>query len=291
MTGKTLTLNKFKYAVITLLFIAFGNFIGMSYGQEAEKERESVDKKQHDLTIEGEWVQGGLLKGRVSPGSQVHFLNHKVYVSPAGFFILGLGRDAPPELTVTVQQRDVVQSYQFAIKQRVYVTQKIEGVEEKYVSPPESVLKRIFQDNQAVAQSRSLRDSRADFNGGFVWPAQGDISGVYGSQRVFNGKPKRPHYGVDVAAPVGAPVVAPAAGKITLVKNLYYSGWTLILDHGQGLSSSFLHLSKVLVKQGDSVKQGDLIGEVGATGRVTGAHLDWRMNWLNQRIDPQLLVE
>ncbi|MGY0583956.1 MAG: M23 family metallopeptidase, partial [Paraglaciecola chathamensis] len=130
-----------------------------------------------------------------------------------------------------------------------------------------------------------------DFSQDFIWPAQGPISGVYGSQRVLNGQPKRPHYGVDVAAPTGTPVYAPADGVVTLfVPDMYYSGGTMIIDHGLGVSSTFLHLSKGLVQVGDNVKQGQLVAEIGATGRVTGAHLDWRMNWMNVRIDPALLV-
>ena len=154
-----------------------------------------------------------------------------------------------------------------------------------------AVLTRIKDDNRAVGKARALRDERIGFMQQFIWPAEGRISGVYGSQRVLNGKPKNPHYGVDVAGPVGQPVYAPADGVITLYHpDLYYSGGTLIMDHGHGITSTFLHLSKGHVKKGQVVKQGDLIAEIGATGRVTGPHLDWRMNWLNQRVDPALLV-
>ena len=125
----------------------------------------------------------------------------------------------------------------------------------------------------------------------FVWPIEGRITGVYGSQRVYNGVAGRPHYGVDVAAPVGAEVNAPAAGRIVLAhNNMFYSGGTLIIDHGHGLTSSFLHLSKILVEEGQEVQGGELVAEVGATGRVKGPHLDWRMNWRGARVDPELLV-
>ena len=119
----------------------------------------------------------------------------------------------------------------------------------------------------------------------------GPISGVYGSQRVYNGVPGTPHYGIDVAVPTGTAIVAPASGQIIMVHdNMFYSGGTIMLDHGHGVSSSFLHLSKTSVEVGDWVEQGDPIGEVGATGRVTGPHLDWRMNWGDSRIDPELLL-
>ena len=142
-----------------------------------------------------------------------------------------------------------------------------------------------------VATAREHRDDRAYYANGFAWPAKGRISGVYGSQRVLNGEPRRPHFGLDIAASEGTDVLAPADGLITLTHpDMYFSGGTIILDHGQGLSSTFLHLSKILVEAGTFVKQGDLIARIGATGRASGPHLDWRMNWLDRRVDPQPLM-
>lgn len=244
-----------------------------------------------EASLQEPWQQGALVKGRVLPGSRVHFLDNDVYVSESGEFVLGLGRDAPAKVDVVVTDTAGTKyTHAFTVKQRQYNIQRVEGVEPKYVTPNEKDLARIDEDNALISNARRLRDTRADYAGGFIWPSHGPISGVYGSQRFYNGEGRQPHYGVDVAAPVGALVQAPAAGKVTFARDMYYSGWTLVIDHGQGLSSSFLHLSNILVKVGDEVKQGDSIAEVGATGRVTGAHLDWRMNWLNQRIDPQLLV-
>jgi murein DD-endopeptidase MepM/ murein hydrolase activator NlpD len=174
--------------------------------------------------------------------------------------------------------------------QRNYDIQRIEGVEQKYVEPSQEDLDRIWQDQLDAKKARSLREARDDFRQGFIWPLTGPITGVFGSQRIFNGVPKRPHYGLDIAAPTGTLVKAPAAGKVTLAKDMYYSGWTLFIDHGQGLVSAFLHLSQVLVQAGERVEQGQVIAEVGATGRVTGPHLDWRMHWLNQRVDVELLL-
>ena len=243
------------------------------------------------LDITGTWMQGALLHGKVAPGSQVEFLGNNVYVNPQGEFILGLGREAPKQVEVIVTDpKQQKHTHAFAVTQREYHIQRVDGVDEKFVTPDEAEQKRIDEDNHAIAEARRVRDTRADFAQGFTWPVHGPISGVYGSQRIFNGVPKQPHYGLDIAAPTGTPVHAPAGGKVTLVRDTFYSGWTLILDHGQGLSSGFLHMSKVLVKVGDTVKQGDVIGEVGATGRVTAAHLDWRMNWLDQRLDVQLLL-
>lgn len=242
------------------------------------------------LQIEGSWQQGALLKGKVKPGSRVEFLGHSVFVSETGEFILGLGRDAPKQVDVLVIQVDgTVHGQFFEVAQRQYDIQHV-AVAPKFVTPSPKDQARIDHENFLIGKARKLRESRADFARGFIWPAEGPITGVYGSQRFYNGEGRQPHYGVDIAGPTGTPVKAPAAGKVTFAYDMYYSGWTLVLDHGQGLSSTFLHLNRVLVKEGDRVEQGQLIAEIGATGRVSGAHLDWRMNWLDQRIDPQLLV-
>jgi len=178
---------------------------------------------------------------------------------------------------------------------REYRLQEITGVPQQTVTPSEEHLERIRAERAKVrtakAQRLALDDGFRAVRDGFAWPVTGRISGVYGSQRIYNGTPGTPHYGVDVARPAGTPVTAPAAGRVTLAEpDLFYSGGTVILDHGYGLSSSFLHLSEVSVSVGDQLAPGDLIGAIGATGRATGPHLDWRMSWFNQRIDPQLLV-
>ncbi|MGK0440295.1 MAG: murein DD-endopeptidase MepM/ murein hydrolase activator NlpD, partial [Pseudohongiellaceae bacterium] len=174
---------------------------------------------------------------------------------------------------------------------RDYNIQRIEGISKAIMSPSDKNLKRIRDEAGQVWSARSKIKQRNDFAGEFTWPLTGPITGVYGSQRLYNNIPKRPHYGVDVAAPTGTPLSTPAPGVVTLAhKGMFYSGGTIIIDHGYGVSSTLMHLSKVLVKVGDEVKPGDIIAEVGATGRATGPHLDWRMNWYQSRIDPQLLV-
>ena len=168
----------------------------------------------------------------------------------------------------------------------------IEGVDDKYVRELSAELKKRTQAEAGqVWRARQTLRASSEYAKGFIWPAEGPVTGVYGSQRVFNGVPKRPHYGLDIAGPVGTPVVAPASGEVTLVnEDMYYSGGTLVIDHGQGVSSTFIHLSKIHVKSGESIAQGQLIAEMGATGRVTGPHLDWRINWFNQRLDPALVL-
>ncbi|MFT5677094.1 MAG: murein DD-endopeptidase MepM/ murein hydrolase activator NlpD [Paraglaciecola sp.] len=244
------------------------------------------------LELNGELTQGSLIRGQLEPGSRLWLNEQEVKVADSGHFVFGFGRDA--KLKHQLKWRDVQgndQTESLEISPRQYDTQKIEGIASKYVSPPKEVLERIRQDNQQVAKARKLNDDRIDFSHDFIWPAAGPISGVYGSQRVFNGVPKRPHFGVDVAAPTGTPVYAPADGVISLfVPDMYYSGGTMLIDHGHGVSSTFLHLSKGHVAAGTVVKQGQLVAEIGATGRVTGAHLDWRINWFKERLDPALLV-
>ncbi|GAC14226.1 M23 family metallopeptidase [Aliiglaciecola lipolytica] len=244
------------------------------------------------IELRGELSQGSLIRGVVQSGSQVWLDGEELQVSKEGYFVFGFGRDATLDHEISWKTPDEVkQVKKIELKKREYAVQSIEGLPPKMVTPPEEVLARIRLDNQQVATARLSRDPRTDFMQPFIWPAEGPISGVYGSQRILNGQPKRPHFGVDVAAPTGTPVLAPADGVVTLwVPDMYYSGGTMIIDHGHGVSSTFLHLSAGHVKVGDSVKQGQLVAEIGATGRVTGAHLDWRMNWHSQRIDPALLV-
>jgi murein DD-endopeptidase MepM/ murein hydrolase activator NlpD len=177
------------------------------------------------------------------------------------------------------------------IAKREYDIQRIDNLPKRKVTPEKMDLVRIRKESALVKKARNRDDPRTDYLSGWQWPVKGRISGVYGSQRILNGKPRRPHFGVDVAAPTGTLVRSPADGIVTLAHpDMFFSGGTLILDHGQHLSSSFLHLSKILVKEGDRIKQGDPIAHVGATGRVTGPHLDWRMNFHKFQIDPQLLV-
>lgn len=246
------------------------------------------------VDLEGDPMQGGLLWGQVAPGAEVSVDGKPLPVMPDGAFLLGIGRDANTEITL-VTEVDARCEQVVAIGQRDYRIQRVEGVPQKTVTPPEEVLERIARERALVREAKSLRLERPEFlqwvRSGLSWPATGRISGVYGSQRFYNGTPGSPHYGVDVARPTGHPVVAPGPGVITLAEpDLFYSGGTVILDHGYGLSSSFLHLSEVLVEVGDEVTAGTLLGKVGATGRATGPHLDWRMSWFDQRIDPQLLV-
>ena len=245
------------------------------------------------LRLDGPRTQGALLRGRVAPGSTVEFEGSSVRVSQDGWFLIGFGRDAPPEATLEVSYPDGRRERQIlAVKPREYDIQRIDGLPERKVTPrSEEDLARIAADVALVKEARRTDDARTDFLDGFEWPLEGRITGVYGSQRILNGEPRRPHFGIDIAAPTGTKVLAPAGGVVTLAHpDMFFSGGTLIVDHGHGLSSAFLHLSRILVERGDRVSQGQPIAEVGSSGRSTGAHLDWRINLFSRRLDPALLA-
>ncbi len=244
------------------------------------------------LELQGRQEQGGLLIGRTEPGGRVQLDGKPVRVTADGRFVIGFDRDAKPQATLTeIAPNGVKRQHPLQIAQRQYDIQRITGVPQQTVTPPPEQLKRIQEEAAKVSKARKTDSDLLHFLDGFQWPLTGRISGVYGSQRVYNGEPGRPHFGVDVAAPTGTPVRAPADAIVTLAHpDMFFSGGTLIMDHGYGVSSTFIHLSKVLVKVGDVVRAGDVVAQVGATGRATGPHLDWRINWFDVRIDPELVV-
>lgn len=241
---------------------------------------------------QGSWSQGGMIYGYVAPGMSLKMGEENVSVADDGLFVVGFDRDAPSEITFNLLKEGVlVASASKSIAPQTYNIQRVNGVPQRTVTPSEEHLARIRKEAELVKAARKHTFLERFFTQAFIWPTKGPITGVFGSQRVYNGVPGRPHYGVDVGVPTGTPVVSPADGIITLAEDdLFYSGGTVIIDHGMGVSSTVMHMSKVHVNVGQEVLQGDLVGEVGATGRATGPHLDWRMNWYTTRIDPALIV-
>jgi murein DD-endopeptidase MepM/ murein hydrolase activator NlpD len=243
------------------------------------------------IDIDGQTLQGSLLRGKAAPGAKVLLNDKPLAVSSDGDFVLGFSRDEETPQTLVVEFEGERSQLTLNPTKREYRIQRIDGLDQNKVTPPASVLDRIRSDAALVRKARGGVSTLEGFKQDFIWPSEGVITGVYGSQRVLNGKPSRPHYGIDLAAPTGTLVVAPAAGKITMAHpDLYYSGGTLIIDHGLGVFSTFLHMDSMSVSVGDMVEQGDKIGEIGETGRATGPHLDWRINWGQVRLDPALLV-
>lgn len=237
--------------------------------------------------------QGALVMGRAAPDAIVAVEGRRVRVSADGHFVFGIGRDATGPLTVKITTPNGgILVNRIAVVPRDWPIERIDGVPPTTVNPPPAIAARIEREQAMVVAARARDDARADFAQRFIWPVQGRISGRFGNQRIYNGTPKSPHSGMDIAAAGGTPVKAPAAGVITFAApDLYLTGGTVLLDHGQGVSSNFLHLSRIDAKVGDRVEQGQVIGAVGATGRATGPHLHWGMNWFDVRIDPLLVLE
>ena len=244
------------------------------------------------LSWGGDFSQGGLIIGVAQPGITLKLGERGVPVAQDGRFVFGFGRDEPAVVSLTVSHRGgQSETLQLRIAPQTYDIQRIDGLPPAQVTPPPAVLERIRRENAQIAAVRQRNTPRQDFLQDWIWPARGPVSGVYGSQRILNGEPRTPHFGLDIAAPTGSPVVAPASGEVVLAeKDIYFTGGTIIIDHGMGINSAYSHLQSVTVKVGQQVKQGQQIGTVGATGRATGPHLDWRLNWFDVRLDPRRLL-
>lgn len=245
------------------------------------------------VKLSGEIEQGALVLGKTANNNQVTFDGKALSLTAHGDFVFGFSRDDNKThqlVIINAHGEQIVKK--LTPKKRQYKIQRITGIAKKIMQPSTKAIVRIKKDNKQIKQARAVKSNIAAFAQGFIAPNQGKITGVYGSQRYFNGKPKRPHFGLDFAAPTGAVVLAPAGGVVTLfVADMFYSGGTLLIDHGHGISSTFLHLSKSYVKKGDIINKGQKIAEVGSSGRATGPHLDWRINWHNVRLDPALALK
>ncbi|WP_155834108.1 M23 family metallopeptidase [Halotalea alkalilenta] len=237
--------------------------------------------------------QSAMVIGRVPPGSRVEYAGRELRVTGYGTVVLGVPRDAQAQVTVKVTPPNAApQEVAIRVEPRAWDVERISGVPPRTVSPPPGIAERIRREQAEVSASRGRDDPRTDFAEPFVWPVKGRISGRFGNMRVYDGTPGAPHSGMDIAAANGTPVVAPASGVVTFANpDLYLTGGTLLLDHGYGISSNFLHLSRIDVEVGQRVEQGEVIGAVGATGRATGPHLHWGMNWFDVRLDPLLVLE
>ena len=237
--------------------------------------------------------QGALVFGKVPPGSQVRYRERLLRATGYGTVAFGVGRDETGPLKVDVTlPSGRVEPVSIAVTPRDWPVEHVNGVPPKTVNPPPEIAARIQHEQALVTAARERDDERTDFALPFQWPVQGRISGRFGNARVYNGQPGAGHSGMDIAAPDGTPVRAPAGGVVTFASpDLYLTGGTVLLDHGHGVSSNFLHLSRIDVKVDDRIEPGQVIGAVGATGRATGPHLHWGMNWFDTRIDPLLVLE
>ena len=244
------------------------------------------------VELNGKFIQGHFIIGKTDPSSKVKIDKKQIRVSKDGYFAFGISRDRKYDVVITLEKNGVKEKITKIVQKRKYNIQRIDGLEEKMVTPPEEVYERIKKDNKLIAKARAVDTDLDYFKDKFIIPVEDAIiTGVYGSQRILNGKPKWPHYGLDFAQDEGAPVKAMINGTVTLAEtDLYYTGGTLIFDHGHGISTLYMHLNEIFVKKGQKVKQGEVIGTVGATGRATGAHLDVRLNWFGVRLDPATVL-
>ena len=245
-----------------------------------------------ELLLSGKAIQGGIIIGDVPQGSVVTLDGGRLNTDKEGRFLIGFHRDDKKGQLLQIQFPDGSnQAHIITPEPREWDIQRIDGLEQKYVTPPDEVLARITSDRDAVRKARQARlEDTQIFETGFQWPVSGPVTGVYGSQRILNGRPRQPHFGIDIAAAKGTNIIASAPGLVTMAKDLYYTGWTIIIDHGLGLNSTYSHLEKVSVESGQLVGKDTVIGTVGSTGRSTGAHLDWRVNLGAKRLDPQIVA-
>ena len=244
------------------------------------------------IEFQGKFIQGHFILGKTNSQAKVFVGKKEVKVSQDGFFVFGVDRDRKFDLTFTKIEDNKKTKIIKKVLKRKYNIQRIDGLAENKVTPPESVYKRIKKENNAIGEARAINSDLIFFKEKFIMPVEGIISGVYGSQRILNGKPRWPHYGIDIAAKLGTMIKSSGAGIVTMAEDdLYYTGGTIIMDHGHGISTIYSHLENVLVSVGDKINQGDVIGTVGSTGRSTGPHLDFRINWFQTRLDPMSVLK
>jgi murein DD-endopeptidase MepM/ murein hydrolase activator NlpD len=240
------------------------------------------------IEFEGKFIQGHFILGKTKPNTKIIIDKKKIKVSKDGYFAFGIEKDRKLDIIIIANDKKIVKK----IQKREYKIQRIDGLPKKKVTPPEEFYERIKKENQLIGKAREIESDLSFFKEKFIIPVDNAIiTGVYGSQRILNGIPKWPHYGLDFAQKKGAPVKAMNNGIVTLAeKDLFYTGATLIFDHGHGISTLYMHLDEIFVNVGEHVKKGDIVGTVGASGRATGPHLDIRLNWFGTRLDPATIL-
>ena len=243
------------------------------------------------VEFQGKFIQGHFIIGKTEPDTKVLIGKKEVKVSKNGYFVFGIDRDRKFDVLITKILNGNKEKIIKKVFKRKYKIQRIDGLDESKVTPPEEVYKRIKEENNRIGEARAINSDLVFFKDKFIMPVEGIITGVYGSQRILNGKPKWPHYGIDIAAKQGTNIKSSGTGVVTMAEDdLYYTGGTIIMDHGHGISTIYSHLETVIVSVGDKINQGDIIGTVGSTGRSTGPHLDFRINWFQTRLDPMSVL-
>ena len=249
--------------------------------------------KSYAIEFNGKFIQGHFIIGKTEPDFRVIIDKKEIKVSKDGYFAFGIGKDRKYDVVIKILDQEQTKKIVKKVQKRKYNIQRIDGLEEKKVTPPEEVYERIKKENKLIAEAREINSDLDFFKDNFILPVDDAIiTGVYGSQRILNGKPRWPHYGIDFAQKLGTPIKAMASGIVTLAeKDLYFTGATLIFDHGHGISTLYMHMDKIFVEKGDIVEKGEIIGTVGSSGRSTGPHLDVRLNWFGTRLDPATVLD
>ena len=245
------------------------------------------------LEFLGKFEQGAFILGKTNPDTKIKIDNKQVRVTKDGYFAFGLDRDRKNNIIIKIIEKNKTTNVEKKILKRDYKIQRIDGLPSKQVTPPPEVYDRIKKDNILIGKARSIDSTLNFFKDNFIYPIDKYIiTGVYGSQRILNGKPRRPHYGIDFHAPEGTPVKAMMDGIVTLSENdMYFTGGTIIFDHGHGISTLYMHMKDINVKVGQRVKQGQIVGTLGQSGRATGPHLDIRLNWFDVKLDPLTILK
>lgn len=246
-----------------------------------------------DVSLElfGQAVEGGLMLGKTEPGAQVSLDQQPVDVSANGDFLISFGRDAAGEKNLSIKMSDRVHQERIIVADREFKIERIDGLPKRKVTPDPKAIARIGKEKKAITAARKETSDQPFYLSGFQWPATGRISGVYGSQRILNGKPRRPHYGTDIAAPTGTPIYAVAPGRVVFVhKGMFFNGKTVLIDHGLGLRSIYIHLNETFVEPGQQVDLSTTLGAIGQTGRATGPHLHFGMTHGSTPVDPEVVL-
>ena len=250
-----------------------------------------ITNKVYSLELKGTFEQGSLIIGKTSPSNRIYVDEKKLKVNKDGYFVFGISRDHRENIVISILKDNETKKFSKAVKIRKFKVQKINGLPKRKVTPNDQDMKRIRKEGKLIAKAKKANSDLSFFFTDFIRPVDGITTGVFGSQRILNGKPRRPHYGIDIAAPKGTKIKNSNSGNVILAKkNLFFTGGTIIIEHGHGLISIYSHLEKIFVKKGDFVKRGELIATVGSTGRSTGPHLDFRLYCRNIPVDPDLIL-
>jgi murein DD-endopeptidase MepM/ murein hydrolase activator NlpD len=245
-----------------------------------------------DIVLSGRIEQGGIVLGRTEPDAHVTLDDRAIALTATGAFVLGFDRDAKPRAVLTIGFRDgSLRTRELSIKRRAWKIERVDGLAQGLVTPDPETAARIAEDNKIMAAVRARTEPVPFFESGFLRPAEGRISGVFGSQRVLNGVPRAPHLGLDIAGPIGTPVRAAADGIVSLSKpDMVLTGQSVVIEHGFGLDTVYIHMNAIRVADGQRVTQGEVIGEIGQSGRTSGPHLHFGVTWFDTRLDPETVL-